>query len=98
MGAGCGIGRLGAIFLWAFIFRLIHLAQARRLGCGSCRDQPDPPRRILADELAAIAVTPTELALEPRVPANRISQLAHGKRAITGDTARGTAIGSGISR
>ncbi len=45
------------------------------------------PGEILAEELAEIAVTPTELARQLRVPANRITQIVHGKRAITGDTA-----------
>lgn len=45
------------------------------------------PGEILADELAEIAVTPSELARQLRVPANRITQILHGKRAITGDTA-----------
>ena len=45
------------------------------------------PGEILADELAEIAVTPTELARQLRVPPNRITQIVHGKRSITGDTA-----------
>ena len=45
------------------------------------------PGEILAEELEAIAVTPTELARQLRVPANRITQIIQGKRAITGDTA-----------
>jgi len=45
------------------------------------------PGEILADELAEIAVTPSELARQLRVPTNRITQILHGKRAITGDTA-----------
>ena len=45
------------------------------------------PGEILADELAEIAVTPTELARQLRVPANRITQIVQGKRSITGDTA-----------
>jgi addiction module HigA family antidote len=45
------------------------------------------PGEILADELEHITVTPTELARQLRVPANRISQIIQGKRAITGDTA-----------
>jgi antitoxin HigA-1 len=45
------------------------------------------PGEILAEELEEIAVTPTELARQVRVPANRISQIIQGKRAITGDTA-----------
>jgi addiction module HigA family antidote len=45
------------------------------------------PGEILAEELTEIAVTPTELARQLRVPANRITQIVQGKRAITGDTA-----------
>ena len=45
------------------------------------------PGEILADELAEIGITPTEFARQIRVPANRISQIVNGKRAITGDTA-----------
>jgi addiction module HigA family antidote len=45
------------------------------------------PGEILAEELAEIAVTPTELARQLRVPANRITQIVQGKRSITGDTA-----------
>ena len=45
------------------------------------------PGEILSEELGAIAVTPTELARQLRVPANRITQIIQGKRAITGDTA-----------
>jgi len=45
------------------------------------------PGEVLAEELAEIAVTPSELARQLRVPANRITQIVHGKRAITGDTA-----------
>lgn len=45
------------------------------------------PGEILADELAEIGITPTELARQLHVPANRISQIIAGKRAITGNTA-----------
>ena len=45
------------------------------------------PGEILAEELAEIAVTPSERARQLRVPANRITQILHGNRAITGDTA-----------
>lgn len=48
---------------------------------------PIHPGEILADELEALGVTPTELSRQIRVPANRISQIVNGKRAITGDTA-----------
>lgn len=45
------------------------------------------PGEILKDELAEIGVTPTELARQIDVPANRISQIINAKRSITGDTA-----------
>ena len=45
------------------------------------------PGEVLSEELEEIDVTPTELARQLRVPANRITQIVQGKRAITGDTA-----------
>ena len=45
------------------------------------------PGEVLAEELEEIAVTPTALARQLRVPANRMTQIIQGKRAITGDTA-----------
>ena len=45
------------------------------------------PGEFLADELEEIAMTRTELARQIDVPANRISQLIHGKRDLTADTA-----------
>ena len=45
------------------------------------------PGEILADELEEIGISPTELSRQIDVPANRISQIIQGKRAITGDTA-----------
>src|SRR5947208_516023 len=45
------------------------------------------PGEILADELDELAVSPTELARQIKVPANRITQIVQGKRAVTGDTA-----------
>jgi len=45
------------------------------------------PGEILKDELEEIGVTPTELARQIDVPANRMSQIINGKRSITGDTA-----------
>jgi addiction module HigA family antidote len=48
---------------------------------------PIHPGEILADEIAELAKTPTQLARELHVPANRISLLVAGKRAITADTA-----------
>lgn len=48
---------------------------------------PIHPGEILADELHELGVSPTELSRQIRVPANRISQIINGKRAVTGDTA-----------
>ena len=45
------------------------------------------PGEILKHELAEIGMTPTELARQIEVPANRLSQIINGKRSITGDTA-----------
>jgi addiction module HigA family antidote len=45
------------------------------------------PGEILAEELEELAVSPTELARQLEVPANRVTQIINGKRAITGDTA-----------
>jgi addiction module HigA family antidote len=45
------------------------------------------PGEVLADELAEAGITPTELARQVGVPANRITQIVQGKRAISGDTA-----------
>ena len=45
------------------------------------------PGEILADELEALHTTPTELARQISVPPNRITQIIHGKRAVSGDTA-----------
>jgi len=48
---------------------------------------PIHPGEILADELAELGVTATELSRQIAVPPNRITQIVQGKRAITGDTA-----------
>jgi addiction module HigA family antidote len=45
------------------------------------------PGEILADELAELGVTPTELSRQIAVPPNRITQIIQGKRSVTGDTA-----------
>jgi addiction module HigA family antidote len=47
----------------------------------------DHPGKFLAQKLEALGVTPTELARQLHVPANRITQIVNGKRAITGDSA-----------
>ncbi len=45
------------------------------------------PGEVLKDELDELDITPTEFARQIDVPANRISQIIAGKRAVTGDTA-----------
>ena len=45
------------------------------------------PGEHLAEELAALNMSAAELARKIDVPANRITQILHGTRAITGDTA-----------
>ena len=45
------------------------------------------PGVILKDELEELGITLTEFARQIGVPANRVSQIIGGKRAITGDTA-----------
>ena len=45
------------------------------------------PGEILADELKALGVTPTKLSRQINVPTNRLTQIIHGQRGITGDTA-----------
>ncbi len=45
------------------------------------------PGEILADELQELGISPTELARQINVPANRVSQIINGRRAISGDTA-----------
>jgi len=48
---------------------------------------PIHPGAVLADELAELNTSPTQIARELHVPPNRISQLIAGKRAMTADTA-----------
>lgn len=48
---------------------------------------PIHPGEILADELAEIGVSPTELARQIKVNPSRLSEIINGRRAITGDTA-----------
>ena len=49
--------------------------------------EPIHPGAFLADELEALNMSAAELARLLHVPANRISQILAGKRAITADTA-----------
>jgi addiction module HigA family antidote len=48
---------------------------------------PIHPGEILGDELKEIGLTAAELARKLGVPANRISQIIVGKRAVSADTA-----------
>ncbi len=45
------------------------------------------PGEVLKEELDELDVTPTELARQIEVPANRLSQIIAGKRGVTADTA-----------
>ena len=45
------------------------------------------PGEILADELAELGVSPTELSRLIKVPPNRVTQIIRGKRGVSGDTA-----------
>jgi len=48
---------------------------------------PIHPGTLLADDLAALGVSPAALARALHVPSNRIYQVIAGKRAMTADTA-----------
>jgi addiction module HigA family antidote len=45
------------------------------------------PGEILSEELGELGVSPSELARQLQVPANRITQIVRGQRMVTGDTA-----------
>ncbi len=45
------------------------------------------PGEHLAEQLEALDMSAAELARKLRVPANRITEILNGQRAITGDTA-----------
>ncbi|MHC1712300.1 MAG: HigA family addiction module antitoxin [Solidesulfovibrio sp.] len=49
---------------------------------------PIHPGEILADELQELAMSANQLAAYLKVPANRITQVLKGQRAVTADTAR----------
>jgi addiction module HigA family antidote len=48
---------------------------------------PVHPGEILAEELGELGVTPTELARQLKVPANRITSIVKGTRSVSADTA-----------
>ncbi len=45
------------------------------------------PGEVLADELAELGVSASQLARAIDVPVNRVTQILHGRRAVTADTA-----------
>ncbi|HKS95539.1 MAG TPA: HigA family addiction module antitoxin [Terriglobia bacterium] len=45
------------------------------------------PGEHLAEELEALGMSAAELARQIGVPTNRVTQILHGTRAVTGDTA-----------
>ena len=45
------------------------------------------PGEVLADELQELGISPTELSRLINVPPNRVTQIIHGRRGITGDSA-----------
>ncbi len=49
---------------------------------------PIHPGELLADELRELNMSANQLASYLKVPANRITQLLKGQRAVTADTAR----------
>src|SRR5262252_7917668 len=48
---------------------------------------PIHPGEHVAEELRALKMSAAELARQLKVPTNRITEILHGRRAITGDTA-----------
>jgi antitoxin HigA-1 len=54
---------------------------------GTSMRPPIHPGEILADELAELNMTATQLARHINVPPNRVTQIIKGQRNITGDTA-----------
>lgn len=49
--------------------------------------RPVHPGEVLGEELGELGVSASELARQIDVPTNRITQILHGQRAVTGDTA-----------
>jgi addiction module HigA family antidote len=45
------------------------------------------PGEVLGEELEELGVTPSELARQIAVPANRVTQIVRGQRSVSGDTA-----------
>ncbi len=49
--------------------------------------EPTHPGEVLKEEIAARGLTAHALGLKLRVPANRLTEIINGKRAVTPDTA-----------
>ena len=49
--------------------------------------RPVHPGEVLSEELRELGVTPSELARQIAVPANRITQIVRSQRSVSGDTA-----------
>jgi addiction module HigA family antidote len=49
--------------------------------------EPSHPGAILRDELEARGLSANALALKLRVPANRLTEILHGKRGVSPETA-----------
>lgn len=64
---------------------------------GRFRLRPTPPGRTLEAEMKARNLSANALALKLRVPANRISDILRGRRAITAETALRLARAFGTS-
>jgi addiction module HigA family antidote len=45
------------------------------------------PGEVLAEDLAALEMSASELSRQIQVPTNRITAILNGRRAVTGDTA-----------
>jgi len=57
------------------------------VGLGGFKLRPVPPGRTLEAEMKARGLSANALALKLRVPANRITDIVRGKRAISAETA-----------
>jgi addiction module HigA family antidote len=69
--------------------KLVHVAMSTEIFefPGGIEVAPIHPGRTLAAELAARELTANALALKLRVPANRVSDIVRGRRAISPETA-----------
>jgi antitoxin HigA-1 len=59
----------------------------KQIGSRSRIPFPHPGQTILEDYLKPLSMSVNKLALELRVPATRMTEIVHGRRGITADTA-----------